>query len=410
MKALQFVNSIPRYALTKAVGTVYRRAFWGRAACLRYQDVPEPQLPGEEWVKIRTRYGGICGSDLNLISLHDSPSVSPFASFPFTIGHENVGTVAEVGSAVEGVEVGDRVVVDPLLPCEPRGINPPCPFCQAGAINRCQNFARGRLAPGLLIGSCRDTGGSWSPYFVAHRSQLYHVPGWVSDENALLLEPFCVALHAVLHRFPSNDDTVLVVGAGIIGLCTVAALRALGSLARVLVLAKYPFQGRLAEQFGADQVIYLKGDYYAAIARATGAAVYKPILGKRMLVGGADIVYECVGSARSIDDALRFTRTGGTMTLVGLASVPWRVDWTPIWLHELTLIGSFCYGTEVYEGQRIPTFRLGLELISSGQVDLTSLLTHTFRLEDYETALATALNKGNHHVIKVAFDFGKPGA
>lgn len=408
MKALQFVDSIPRYAVTKAAGVVYRRAFWSRAACLRYQEVPEPQLPGEEWVKVRTRYGGICGSDLNLISLHDSPSVSPFASFPFTIGHENVGTVMEVGSAVEGFDVGDRVVVEPLLPCEPRGINPPCHFCQDGEINRCQNFTRGRLAPGLAIGACRDTSGSWSPRFVAHRSQLYHVPDWVSDENALLLEPFCSALHPVLQHFPSHDDTVLVVGAGMLGLSTVAALRALGSLARILVLAKYPFQGQLAERYGADEVIYLRGDYYAAVARTTNAALYKPILGKRILVGGADIVYECVGSGSSVNDALRFTRTGGKMVLIGLAAIPRGVDWAPIWLNELTIAGSFWCGTDTYQGQRIRTFRLGLNLMASGQVDLTPLLTHTFRLEDYESALATALNKGNHRVVRAAFDFGKP--
>ena len=408
MKALQFVDSIPRYVVTKAAGTVARRAFWGRTACLRYTDVPEPCLPGEDWVKIRTRYGGICGSDLNLISLHDSPSVSPFASFPCTIGHENVGTIVELGSAVEGFQIGDRVVVEPLLPCEPRGIHPPCVFCQRGEFNRCQNFARGQLAPGLIIGACRDTGGSWSPYFVAHRSQLYHVPEWVSDENALLLEPFCSALHPVSQHFPAHDDTVLIVGAGMIGLCTLAALRALSSRARVIVLAKYPFQARLAERYGADEVILLKGDYYAAVARTTNATLYKPILGKRILVGGADIVYECVGNAGSINDALRFTRTGGKMVLVGLAATPRGVDWAPIWLNELTIAGSFAYGTSTYEGQRIRTFRLGLDLIASGQVDLTPLLTHTFRLEEYETALATALNKGRQRVIRAAFDFGAP--
>ena len=406
MKAIQLIESIPRYVLTKALGAVYQPAFWGPLAMLQYREVPEPALPGPQWVRIKTRYGGICGTDMGTIFLKDSPALSVFVSFPFTLGHENVGIIAEVGQQVRNFSPGDRVVAEPLLPCATRGIEPPCEFCQRGEFSLCQNFTRGDLAPGFAIGTCRDTGGSWSPYFVAHQSQLFPVPENVSDENALMVEPFSAALHAVMRSLPRDDDTVLVLGAGVIGLCTVAALRILGSGARVIVVAKYPFQGEIAQRFGANEIVYLReGDYFQELAEATGGKLYKPLLGKRVMVGGADIVYECVGSANSIDDSLRLARSGGTVVLVGLAAIPKGVDWTPIWLNELTIKGSYWCSTETVEGQRVRTFQLTLDWMAEGKLDLAPMVTHRFRLDDYKKALAVTANKGRHQVIKSVFVF-----
>lgn len=406
MKALQLIESIPRYLLTKAVGAVYPPVFWTPLAMLQYREVPEPALPGPQWVKIKTRYGGICGSDMNTIFLKDSPALSAFVSFPLILGHENEGIIAEVGRQVGGFAPGDRVVAEPLLPCATRGIEEPCEFCQRGEFSLCQNFAEGDLSPGFGIGTCRNTGGSWGPYFVAHQSQLFHVPENVSDENALMVEPFSVALHAVMRNFPDDDDTVLVIGAGVVGLCTVAALRMLGSGARVIVVAKYPFQGEMAQRFGTDEVIYLQeGDYFQAVAEATGGKLYKPVLGKRVLVGGADIVCECVGSARSIDDSLRLARSGGTVVLVGLAAIPKRVDWAPIWLNELTVKGSFWCSMETVQVRRVRTFQLALEWMTEGKLDLTPMVTHRFRLDDYKRALAITADKDQHRVVKSVFVF-----
>jgi threonine dehydrogenase-like Zn-dependent dehydrogenase len=418
MKAIQLIKSIPRYVLTKAVGAVYPPVFWSPLAMLQYREVPEPALPGPQWVKMKTRYGGICGSDMSTIFLKDSPALSVFVSFPFTLGHENVGVIAEVGAPPsspptlggkeggKGFAPGERVVAEPLLPCATRGIEELCEFCQRGEFSLCQNFAAGNLSPGFGIGSCRDTGGSWSPYFVAHQSQLFRVPDNVSDENALMVEPFSAALHSAIHNFPDDDDTVLVLGAGVIGLCIVAALRTLGSDARVIVVAKYPFQGEMARRLGADEVIYLReGDYFQAVAEATGSKLYKPVLGKRVLVGGADLVYECVGNESSIDDSLRLARSGGTVVLVGLAAIPKRVDWTPIWLNELTVKGSYWCGTETLQGRRVRTFQLALEWMAEGKLDLAPMVTHRFRLDDYKRALAATANKGRYQVVKSVFVF-----
>ncbi|HET7035848.1 MAG TPA: zinc-binding dehydrogenase [Thermomicrobiaceae bacterium] len=411
MEALQFTDSIPRYALGKLAGSRRRGVYWSGFGSLRWRDVPRPALPGPEWVRIATRYGGICGSDISLIELHASTATAPFTSFPFTVGHENVGRIAEIGPAVVGFQVGERVVVNPLLSCAARGFaHDLCPACARGEPNLCQRFRAGTLAPGMLTGFCRDTGGSWSAAFVAHQSQLLRVPDIVSDEGALLAEPFAVALHAVLRNPPAEGQTVLILGAGVIGLCTLAALRALDLKARIIITARHPFQVAMAQRLGADDVVKpLRGAaFYRQIAALTGAEVLKPIIGKEVVAGGADVVYECVGSNATVDDALRLTASGGTMVLVGLAGVPRGIDWTPIWLNEVKVHGSYCYAVEEWHGERLPTMALALRLMAEGKADLSPLLTHTFHLADYRRALETVTSKGTSGVIKAAFAFPDP--
>lgn len=407
MKAVQFVVSIPRYLLTKAIGVFYSPIFWSPLACLQYREVIELELPNEEWAKIKVKYAGICGSDMNLIYLRDSPFASPFTSSSFTMGHENLGTISELGDKVEGFSIGDRVVIDPVLSCPTRGIDKLCSFCQCGEFSRCKHFAEGILSPGLIIGTCRDTGGSWGSYFVAHKSQLFRVPNNVSDENAILVDPFCSALHAVMRNFPNDEDIILIIGAGVIGLCVMSALRVLGSKAKIIILAKYGFQGQLAERYGADEVIYLQrdNDYYEAVAHSLKGKLYKPFFGKRVLVGGADFIFECVGTDESIDDALRFIRSGGKMVLVGLAAIPKKVDWTPIWLNELEVKGSFTCSTEAYQGQQLRTYQIALNLMAEGKLDLAPLLTHKFNLADYQEAIATTASKSQNRLVKTVFIF-----
>jgi len=407
VKAIRFVVSVPRYVVCKALGPLFPSIYVGPLSMLRYQEVPEPLLPGPDWVRIRTRYAGVCGSDMHQIHLDDSPYVTPFASPSFICGHENVGVIAEVGDGVGDFRVGDRVIADPVLPCPARGIEPPCRHCQQGEYPRCDNFAEGNLPPGLIIGACDATGGTWSPTFAAHRFQLFRIPDGVSDENAALVDAFCSSLHPVMRVFPRDDETVLVLGAGVIGIGVVAALRVLGSRARIIVMARYRFQGEAAQRYGADQVIYTgEGDPYTAFAEMVGARVYRPMLGKRVLAGGADVVYECVGTDGTIDDALRFTRAGGRMALVGLAGTTKKVDWTPLWFKELTVIGTQSSSTEDYRGKRVRCYQLTLNWMAEGKLDLAPLLTHTFPLSEYRRAIEVTSHKARHRVIKSAFRFG----
>jgi threonine dehydrogenase-like Zn-dependent dehydrogenase len=406
VKALQFDDSIPRYVASKALGRAKADAYWSRFACLQLRDVAPPRLPGPDWVRVRTRYGGICGSDLGAITLHASTATSVFTSFPFTLGHENVGTIVEVGADVEGLAVGERVVVNPLLPCRTRGFDDLCAPCAHGDEQLCQRYDQGTIAAGLLTGFCRDTGGSWSPEFVAQRSQLLRVPECVSDEEALLSEPFAVALHAVLRALPGDEDQVLVIGGGIIGLLTVASLRALGSKARVVVSARHRFQADAALRLGADQVLTPSGGpVERQVVETFGARSLKPVLGRNVIVGGADAVFECVGSASSVGDALRWAGAGGTVVLAGAAGVLDGIDWTPVWLNELTLRGTYTYGIEMWRGERLSTMELALRLMAERAVDLSALVTHRFQLEDYRAALDTVTSKGSSEVIKGVFEF-----
>lgn len=406
MKSVQLVNSIPRYLLTKAIGALYTPIYWSPLAVLQYRDVNVPSLPGPEWVKIKTLNGGICGSDMNAVFLNDSLALTTMVSFPLTLGHENVGLIAELGEDVNGFTTGERVVVEPLLPCVTRNIQPVCEFCQRGEYGLCQNFAEGDIAAGMSIGHCTDTGGSWSPYFVAHQSQLFRLSESISDENALMLDAFCTTLHPVLRNFPDDSDKVLIIGAGVVGLCTVIALRLSGSQVHVTVVAKYPFQGQMAEQYGADEIVLIgESDPYTTVAGNNDGKLYQPAMGKRVLVGGADIVFECVGNAGSIDDSLRLARSGGKVVLVGLASIPKGVDWTPIWMNELTIKGSFWCSTEYVDQKPVRTYQIALDWMSEGKLDLTNMVTHRFRLEDFKQALSITSNRGKNQVIKSVFVF-----
>ncbi len=401
MKAVVANITIPRYLATRGLGRIWRPAFWGPVSPIHLAEIPDPPLPGPDWVRVRVSLGGVCGSDIHLVLLETSPTASVYASMPFVIGHENVGTVVEAGPD-SGVATGSRVVVEPLLPCATRGFAEPCAACARGDYNLCSRFAEGSLAPGLGHGACRDVGGSWGEVMLAHRSRLIPVPPQVPDEQAVLVEPLAVAVHPILRFVPEEARTVLVAGAGPIGLSAIAALRVLRPSARVLALARHPHQADLASRLGASVIAASsRGGIYREIASLTEASLLRPLLGPPVLTGGVDVTLECVGTARSIDDALRLTRAGGAVVLVGLAAVPSGVDWTPIWLREITVHGSFAYAQERVDGRRVRSIDLAMDMLASGRVDLRPMITHRFPLVDYRRAIEVALDKRRHRTVKV---------
>jgi threonine dehydrogenase-like Zn-dependent dehydrogenase len=405
MKAISFAAPIPTYLTTLLAGKVSDALYVGPHACTRLGDVETPALPTDRWVRVRTRMGGICGSDLNVITLKASPSTSPFSSFPFVIGHENVGEIVEVGRAVRGLTVGDRVVANPLLCCEPRGLEPACEACTEGHHSRCARFTDGALAPGMLIGTTRGLGGSWGEMFVAHETQIVRVGESVSDEEAVLVEPFACSIHAVRSAMPRSKEHVLIVGAGSIGLLTVAAVKALSPECEVTVLARHQFQAEHATRLGAGRVVFARGDYLGSLADAGQTRLLKPIIGKPVGVGGFDRTFICIGGARAMDDAMRVTRAGGTLVLLGNSAKMDGIDWTPLWLKELTVRGSLCYGEHRHASPASNAFREAADLIGARRVALAPLLTHVYSLVDYRDALSTAMDKKASGSIKVAFRF-----
>lgn len=404
MEAIQYTKSIPRYLAMRYLGKRWQSLYTSPFSCTRLVDISEPQLPTPEWVKVKTRLSGICGSDLATITAKGSPYFSPFTSTPFVLGHEIVGEVAETGAAVEGFPVGRRVVIEPALSCPVRGISPPCLQCRNFRFANCENITKGDISEGVQTGYCRDTGGGWSQYVLAHQSQLHPVPDAISDEAAVLLEPFACALHGVLKFSPDRTATLCVIGGGTIGLLTVAALRVLGHRNRIIIFAKYPHQQQLARELGADDILSPNSDRFAAFCELTGATSHQPELGQQVLIGGVDVTFDCIGSSVTIDDALRFTRAGGDVILVGMPGIPKNVDWTSIWYKQLRVTGAYTYGLETHNDEHIHTFTLGMRLLQKMETHLRPLVSTLFPLRDYKRAIQTALNTGKTATVKTVFD------
>jgi threonine dehydrogenase-like Zn-dependent dehydrogenase len=405
--AVQCVKSVPAWLLLKALGHRFPRLYASRLSLTRLRDVPPPKLPNACWVRVRPLLSGICGSDLATITAAGSAYFAPLTSFPFTFGHELVGIVEEIGAEVHAVQVGDRVVIEPALYCGVRGIDSPCEPCRLGNYGNCTNVAKGAIAPGVQTGYCRDTGGGWSTSLVAHEIQIHRVPDAVSNEAAVLVEPLSCALHSVLrgvHNAPSEVRNILVIGSGTMGLLTIAGLKAINAPGRVLAWAKHSHQQELAAKLGADEVLPVTHDSYAVLCERSGATLHQPEIGGPTVLGGFDLVFDCVGSSGSLDDAIRFSRARGTAVLVGMPGIAKGVDWTAIWHKELQILGTYAYGMEDFHGERLRTFELALRLIAERRVEIAPLVTHKFQLAEYRQAIRSALFTGTQRSVKTVFD------
>jgi threonine dehydrogenase-like Zn-dependent dehydrogenase len=402
VKALVFERNLPRFAASR-VASVLGSGRGAGIGPLRLLDAEPPELPSGEWSHLRPLLAGICGSDLALVDGRSSRYFEDIVSFPFVPGHEVVGILEDGGTdhAGDTLAPGTRAVIEPVLGCAPRHIEPTCAECAEGRTGLCEHTAFGALAPGLQTGFCTDTGGGWSAAgLVAHASQLHAVPDALSDEDAVMVEPTACAIHAALAGGVAAGDTVAVVGAGTLGLTTVAALHAIvrpRTPCTVLVGAKYPGQRRVAESLGADVVV--PPDQLArAVRRQAGSLV---LAGR--LTGGADVVFDCVGSSDSLTQSLSMVRPRGRVVVVGMPAKV-SVDLAPLWHRELTLVGAYAYGRETPDPASPPlrTFALALDLV--GQAGLGSLVSATYPLERYEEAVAHAGAAGRRGAVKVAFD------
>jgi L-iditol 2-dehydrogenase len=407
MKAIQFTLSVPKYLATRTIGSRFKSITVSPLSCVSLKEVPVPVIIGDDWVRIRTIKSGICGSDLSVINGKTSFSLQPYSSSSFTFGHEIVGEVVERSPGVKNVNEGDRVVIEPSLSCVTRGIKDKCVNCKRGQTHLCVNLMNGHLSPATSIGFSNETGGGWGEYFIAHRTQLYKIPERFSMEEAVLVEPFSVALHAVLRRYPPNGAKVLVMGAGSIGLLTIAALKMLPIRCKIYATARYDFQKELAREMGAHVVIDpAKEDLYERIAQETKGELYRPDLGKRVLEGGVQRVYDSIASPDTIDDALRLTQAGGAVVLVGAADHAKGIDLTPVWFREVDLIGSYIYSLENFRGRKIKTFDYAIELMKRNRkIPLSKLVTHQFPIAKWREAIGVAQTRARHKAVKVAFTF-----
>jgi threonine dehydrogenase-like Zn-dependent dehydrogenase len=376
--ALEYRPSLPRYLATRAV----RRLGPG---ALHLTELDPPRLPGPDWVPLRPRLSGICGSDQAMIEGHASLYLSSLTSSPFVPGHE---IVAEVTA---GPERGRRVVVEPALGCRARGIDPPCAECAEGRHALCLLVTDGSVGAGLQIGYCRETGGGWSEGLVAHRSQLHDVPDELDDEDAVLIEPLACAVHAARRADLPTPTTVAVIGAGAIGVLTVAALRDRHPDATIVAVAKHRGQELEVRRAGADHTcppdrLHLEG------ARVTGGRRLVGYGGRELVLGGFDAVLDCVGSGASLEAAVAAVRPRGTVVLVGMPGSV-SADLSMAWQHEVEIRGA--YG---YEGD----FEDAIEL--ARRLRPGRLVAHGWELRDYRRALEESRRAARAGRVKTVFD------
>ena len=395
-QALELYRSAPRYLTARAVGSKVPGLLSGPLAPIRLVNKRDPEVRRSGWARVRPLLSGICGSDLATISGRSSFYFSPLVSLPFVPGHEVVG---ELIDDVEGLSAGTRVVLEPVLNCFARGLEPPCPNCAAGATGRCDRVTAGHVAAGLQTGYCSDTGGGWSRMFVAHRSQLHPVPDAFSNRKALLVEPLACAVHGALRAEVRPNAHVLVIGAGTVGVMTLLAVKQLTKAGRVTVVAKHQRQREWAEAFAATEVV-APSEATNAVRRSAHAMKLKPERGAPFLLGGVDVAVDCVGSRSSLDLALRATRAGGRVVLAGIPTG--GADLTPLWFRELELVGAYTGGTEDVAGERRHAFDVAIELAADNPID--GIVGATYPLRRWREALDHALAAGKLGTLKVAFD------
>jgi threonine dehydrogenase-like Zn-dependent dehydrogenase len=360
---------------------------------------------------------GICGSESKAVFLDYASLVDPAGSFdmrenpmknfvstPHVMGHEVIAEVVAVGPEAEGLEPGDRVALNPWLTCVTRGVSPVCPACEAGNLSQCHSFGKGTFAPGIHIGMCADVNGGFADLMPAHDSMLFKVPDHLTDEQAVFADPFAVSLHAVTRHPPQPGSKVLVYGAGALAQCAIAILRALHPSVEIIVVARFEAQRKLAEAQGAYVVDHEPRLEVIEQVAAWSDGVLQPSDGLPMAFpGGIDVVYDTIGAGETLEVGCRVLRAHGTLVKLGMhGAVKWED--TPVYCKEISYTGSNAFGIEEVEGVRKHGIAHFLDMVGSGRIDLTPMLTHTFRLEEWRDAFTVLADQETSGAIKVAID------
>ncbi len=411
MRAVQFDVTVRGFILARSLGRVSQSAVFGLLSNLRLRNIPEVEIPGPGWVALRVLGCGICGSDVGNLSYSSSPTMEPFGSFPAVLGHEILGSVESVGPGVTRVSTEDRVSVDPLISCHVRGHRngAVCRSCLDGRYSTCemageegsQMFGQSALSHGLTIGYHRDLPGGWGERMLAHESQLFPVDPRISARAAVLVEPLSIGVHAVLNAPPEDGEDVLVIGSGPIAFGTIWALRATGFQGTVVAQTKRSHEAELAQALGATEVVGPGPGARAALIE-TGAMAYQPIVGDEVFsAGGFARIFDCVGSATSIKQALRYSAPRGTIVLLGCAGEVRRLDLSLLWARELKVRGFVGYGVENWRGGLRHTIEVTHELLLETGAPVERLVTHVFPLSEYRHALSAAANHRRSEAVRV---------
>jgi len=408
VEEIEFWRQVPRYLATRLTHRFAAPLWSARLAPLHYVQRKPPTLPEHAvagWSRLRVRLSGICGTDLNLVTGRESLSLEPEASYPFIPGHE---IVAEIDASAEpatdmDLQPGTRCAVWPPLGCRTRGAMAPCGPCRAGWDGLCERRGEAWPGPALGIGFSRETGGGWGEIFLAHRSQLWPLPSGVSDEDAVLLDPAATALAALLRTESPETERTLIVGGGTIGLLIAYLHHALHRPGSCDVLAHHEFQRDWGQRWGASASVVRGTTAFHDWAASRGMQARRVTGYGYVFRGVYDRVIVAAGTRSSLTWALHAVRPRGVVVVVAAPASLAGVDPTPLWYREVTCRGIYVYGPVPWDGELVHPYDVLIPRLGAGSIELRSLVSHTFALPDYATALATALDRAKGRALKVVF-------
>ncbi len=314
----------------------------------------ERNEPPPGYVLIDTKRTGICGSDLHSYFGNWGQSHENAA------GHETCGLVTQLGDGVTGFEIGDKVAIECFSHCGT------CKYCETGQYNLC--LSRAWISPNMH--------GGFAEYTAVHQSGLFKLPESMTFEEGALVEPLAVSHRAVARSGANARDSIAIIGGGTIGQFCLADAVAAG-IKETLITVKYKQQAEVAESLGADHVVNVEDTDVTEYAKDITNG------------GGFDAVIETVGGAENFNTAATIVRKQGTVVLVAGYYKPLEVNLSTIVWSEARITGSNCYG---YSGMETD-FEAAIELIGSGLVDATKLVTHRYPFDEIEGAFRAAADK-----------------
>ena len=322
------------------------QALMTKPGAITIQEVERPAI-GSAQVLLQIKRIGVCGSDI-----HVYHGLHPYTSYPVVQGHEVSGTVVEVGAQAHGLAPGDRVVIMPQVSCGA------CYPCRHGRYHICDQLK--------VMGF--QTGGAAQEFFAVDAEMTLQVPQSISLDQAAMIEPIAVAVHALARGGAVHGQNVVVLGAGTIGNLVGQVARAQGA-GGVLITDVSPYKLEKARACGLEMVVNTQAeDLAAAIVAAFGP-------------DRADLILECVGVEATITQAIAHARKGSTIVVVGVHGKKPVVDVGLIQDRELTVTGTLMYQKRDFEQ--------AIALVEQGKLRLEPLMTHRFAFRDYLQAYKT---------------------
>ncbi|OTB05090.1 hypothetical protein M426DRAFT_73031 [Hypoxylon sp. CI-4A] len=319
---------------------------------VQFSDKPVPSLKGPHDVLVAVNYTGICGSDVHY---WEHGAIGTFVvKDPMVLGHESAGTVVEVGPSVKTLKVGDRIALEPGYPCRR------CPPCLSGHYNLC---------PDMQFAATPPYDGTLTGFWVSPEDFCYKLPDNVSLQEGALIEPLAVAVHIVRQAVVTPGQSVVVMGAGPVGLLCAAVARAFGA-SKVVSVDIIESKLNFAKYFCSTHTYISQ----RVPAEQNAANIIKAA----DLGDGADVVIDASGAEPSIQASLHVVRMGGTYVQGGMGKADITFPIMAMCQKEVTAKGSFRYGSGDY--------KLAVELVSSAKVDVKKLISGIVEFKEAEDA------------------------